>query len=66
MMFADRDFDVSAYYGEEEDKKKTKTVLISKVVSDIVTACGFSGGGAVDVYGADMVFFDDIQGKNLP
>ncbi len=66
MMFADRDFDVSAYYGEEEDKKKkkTKTVLISKVVSDIVTACGFSGGGAVDVYGADMVFVDDIQGKS--
>ena len=64
MMFADRDFDVSAYYGEEEDKKKTKTVLISKVVSDIVTACGFSGGGAVDVYGAETVTVDDIQGKS--
>ena len=65
MMFADRAFDVSAY-GEEEDKKekKTKTVLISKVVSDIVSACGFSGGGAVDVYGADKVFVDDIKGKS--
>lgn len=66
MMFSDRDFDVSAYYGEEEDKKKkkTKTVLISKVVSDIVTACGFSGGGAVDVYGAETVTVDDIKGKS--
>lgn len=66
MMFADRDFDVSAYYGEEEDKKKkkTKTVLISKVVSDIVTACGFSGGGAVDVYGTDEILVDDIKGKS--
>lgn len=63
MMFTDRDFDVSAYYGETEDKNKTKAVLISRVVSDIVSACGFSDGGAVNVYGADKVFIDDIKGK---
>ena len=64
MMFADGDFDVSAYGEEEEDKKKTKTVLISKVVSDIISACGFSGGGSITVHSATTIPIDEIKGKS--
>lgn len=56
MMFSDRNFDISAY-GE------VRSVLMSTVMAHIVSQCGFSGGGAVDVHGSKSIAVDEIKGK---
>ena len=64
MMFTDKEFDCSGFLSESGKKEDEVYPLISSVVSALISQCGFTGGGSVNVYGATVIPPDEIRGAS--